>query len=179
MVVKIFAQSPDNVQLLLDRQTSDRGFDDVSNRRRVHGNEAVVVHERKESHDKLAVHAVCDAAVSRDRLAKVLDFERALEAGRKEPAEGSNKGSKSSEDEDVELHWRNMNSANVGPGRKMVGLRRKDGVGRALQTRQDVRPEVIDRAGEVFVSHENVGHSKAKQDGTDPGANKTLYRLLW
>lgn len=43
--------------------------------------------------------------MSRDGLAEVLDFEGALEPGGEEAAEGGDEGGEGCEDEDVELHW--------------------------------------------------------------------------
>lgn len=36
----------------------------------------------------------------------------------------------------------------------------------------------IHRANEVFITHEYVGHSNAKEDGEDPGSYEALDRLL-
>ena len=47
----------------------------------------LVIHVRKESHDKLTVHAVGHATMAWDRIAKVFDVEGPLESGRKESAE--------------------------------------------------------------------------------------------
>lgn len=48
------------------------------------GYKGPVVEVRKHGHDHLAVEAVRHAAVARDGVAKVLHFEGALEAARKE-----------------------------------------------------------------------------------------------
>lgn len=53
--------------------------------------------------DALAVHAIRHAAVPRDAVAEVLDVERALEAGREEPAEGRDKRREAGEHERVVL----------------------------------------------------------------------------
>jgi hypothetical protein len=50
------------------------------------GNKAPVVDVSKHGHDHLAVEAVCHAAVPWDGIAKVLHFERTLEATREEAA---------------------------------------------------------------------------------------------
>lgn len=52
------------------------------------------------------------------------------------------------------------------------------GVGRAMKTGPDVCAEVVDRANEVLVAHEDVGEEDAEDDSEDPGADETLDGLL-
>lgn len=54
----------------------------------------------------LAVHPVGHTTVTRDRVSKVLDVERPLEAGSKEAAKGSEERSKDSHDDGVDLEGR-------------------------------------------------------------------------
>lgn len=139
----------------------------------------MVVHVREEAHDELAVHAVSDATVTRDRLAEVLNLEGTLKTGGEEAAKGSNEGSEGGEDQDVELDGLDMEGlVHAGPLRDMVGLRHEGRVGRALKTRQDVGTQIIDGADEVLVAHQDVGHEVAEDDGADPRAKKALDCLL-
>lgn len=69
-------------------------------------NEGVEVHVSKKSHDELAIHSIRHAAVSRDRVAKVLNLESALEARSEEAAKGSNKRRKGGEGKGMQLHRR-------------------------------------------------------------------------
>lgn len=57
-------------------------------------------------------------------------------------------------------------------------MRCEDWVGSTFQAGQEVRAKVIHGAYEVFVAHEEVGHEEAENDGADPGAHESLYRLL-
>lgn len=67
-------------------------------------NERVVVDVGEEAHDELAVHAVGNTTVARDRVAKVLDLERALETRSEETTKWRNKRSKGGPEEGVDLH---------------------------------------------------------------------------
>lgn len=56
-------------------------------------------------HHELAVHTICHAAVTRDTISEILDFESALKTTGKETTEGGDEGGECCEDEDVELDW--------------------------------------------------------------------------
>lgn len=106
--------------------------------------ETLIVHERKEAHDELAVHAVGDAAVAGDALAEIFDFEGAFEARGEEAAEGGDERGEGCEDEDVELHGRDVVGAlDREPGGEGVGAWDEDGVGGAGEAGEDVGAEVL------------------------------------
>lgn len=87
----MLAQPFDYLDLLLRAQTGDGLLNHSADAGLVHRDEALVVHEGKEAHDELAIHAVSDAAVAGNRVAKVFDVKGALKAGGEEAAEGSDK----------------------------------------------------------------------------------------
>lgn len=93
----------DHFNLLFASKTLDSRLYNIAWRRHVLANEALIVHECEEAHDELAIHAVCDAAVSGNRLAKIFDLECAFQPRRKESAKGSDQGCKCREHQDVEL----------------------------------------------------------------------------
>ena len=99
LVDEMFAEALDDLHLLFRGESVDGGFDDAANRSLVDGDETVkmvslitrskgrlpmnvplVVHVSEEAHDELTIHAVGHSTVTRDRIAKVLDVESALEA---------------------------------------------------------------------------------------------------
>lgn len=66
LVDKVLAQTLYNLNLLVRRKTVDRLLNDTTDAGLVHRNEARVVHEGEEAHDKLAIHAIRHATVSGD-----------------------------------------------------------------------------------------------------------------
>lgn len=178
LVVKVLAKATDHLELLVNRQAVDSGFDDVAHGSLIDGNEAVIVHEGEETHYELAIHAVSDTTMAGDGLAKVLDVESTLQTGSKESTEGSDERSKGSESEDVELHRLNPESLVKTKQLEGEGLRDKDRVQIALQTGQDVGTQIIDRADEVLVAHQNIGHEVTKNNGANPCPKETLHGLL-
>ena len=104
LVIQILSQAPHHLDLLLDRQTGNGILNHASHRCLVHGDETLVVHEREEAHDELAIHPVGDSTVSGYAVAEVFDLECPFETGGEEAAEGGDQGSKGGEDHDVELH---------------------------------------------------------------------------
>lgn len=79
-----------------------------------------------------------------DRLAKVFDLERPLQARGEEPPKGSNQGGKGCKDKDVELKWRKGEAVQEGhPRREVVSVREEDGVRRAFETSPDVGAEIL------------------------------------
>lgn len=179
LVVQILAQATDNLKLFLDSQTINGGLDDVPNTGLVHGNEAVVVHVGEESHDELAVHTVRNTTVARDRFAEVLDLESALKSGSEESTERRDQGGEGCENQNVELNGLDVErGTNTGPVGNSVWLGHKGRVGCALQSSQNVRTEIIDRANKVLVAHEDVGHEVTETNGAEPGAQEPFNRLL-
>ena len=180
-------------------------LNNISDTSFVHSNKALIVHESEETHDELAVHSVSDATVARNGFAEILDFEGPFETACEEAAEGSDERGEGCEDEDVELHGGDMNGGgdveregegDIGEeGGDVVDVGNEDWVGSAFETSKDVCAEVliylassekdgcdwetyVHRADEVFVPHQHVGHSEAKDDCTDPGAYKSLHGLF-
>lgn len=185
LVLEVPAHSLDELNLLLDRQARDGELHDVAVCHLVFGDEGVEIHVGKEAHDELAVHAVSHASVSGNGVAKVLDLEGALEARGEEAAKGSDQGRKGRDDDGVELDGLGGDAQRVlvAVGEEeelghLVGAREEDGVGVALEAGEDVGAEVVDGADEVLAAHQQVGEEDGKDDCHDPGADKTLDRLL-
>ena len=179
LVKEVLGQALDDLNLLLDCQACDGILNHASDRGLVLGDEALIIHEGEEAHDELAVHAVGDAAVAGDAVAKVLDLEGSLEAGGEEAAEGGDERGEGGEDHDVELHGRDPEGVgDVGPSGEVIGVGGEDGVGGAFQPGPEVGAEVVDRADEVLVAHEDVGHKEAEDDGADPGADEAFDSLF-
>lgn len=173
LVDEVLGEKLDECNLLLRREASDGCLEDRPGRCLVHSDEALVVHESEESHDELTIHAVGHTTVTRDRVAKVLDVESALEARSEEAAERCDERCESRHDENVELHRRDADGRRqVGPVRRnerqLVGVWDEDRVGVTFQAGEDVGTQVVDRADEVLGTHEHVGHGESKQDGEDP-----------
>lgn len=138
----------------------------------------MVVHEREEAHDELAVHPVSDTTVARNGLAKVLDLESALETGSKESTERSDQRSESGEGQDVELNGFHPEGLVQAKDFKRVRLRREDRVWDTFKTGQSIRAEVVDGTDEVLVTDQQVGHEITKGNGAGPCAEESLNSLL-
>jgi hypothetical protein len=78
LVCQMPSHPSDKLNLVLGAQPGDSRLQHIPKIDVVDSNERVIVHVSKEAHDELAVHPIRDAAVAGDRVAKVLDFERAL-----------------------------------------------------------------------------------------------------
>lgn len=104
LIEQILGQPPHDLDLLLVSQARNGRLDDAPHTRLVDGDKTLIIHEGEEAHDELAIHAVGDAAVARDGLAEVFDFEGPFEAGGEEAAEGRDERGEGCEDENVELH---------------------------------------------------------------------------
>ena len=109
----------------------------ISNASFIDRNEALVVHEGKETHNELAVHTIGNTAVARNGLAEVFDLKGTFEAGGEETAEGRNEGGECCENEDVELHWGDVNgTGDLEEGlKRKVGKERRDAVGMMYEYR--------------------------------------------
>jgi len=85
--------------------------------------------------------------VAGDGFAEVLDFEGAFEARGEEAAEGGDERGERCEDEDVELHRRDVQGEQGGregqPGGEVVGVWEEDGVRGAFEAGEDVGAEVL------------------------------------
>ena len=177
LVDKVSCEELDELDLLVGCQACDGSLKQIARGCLVHSDEALVVHESEEAHDELAVHAVGHSAVTRDRIAKVLDVERTLEAGGEEATERRNQRSEGRHDKDVELHRRDADGGRqVGPVRRderqLVGVRDEDRVRVAFEASEDVGSEVVDRADEVLGTHEDVSHAETEQDSEDPSTDE-------
>ena len=106
LVIQILSHSPHHFHLLLHRQPLNRILNHPSHRRLVHGDKTLVIHEREKAHDELAIHAVCDAAVSGDAVPEILDLECPFQPGGEESAKGGDERCERCKDHDVELHRR-------------------------------------------------------------------------
>ena len=140
--------------MLLDRESLYRHLNHTAHALSVHGDEALIVHEGEETHDELAIHAVRDATVTGNGLAKVFDLEGTFEAGGEEAAEGRDQGGEGCEDEDVELHRGDVEGVGVEgeeDGGEGVGLRDEDRVGGAGEAGEDVCAEVLGECKRVLI----------------------------
>lgn len=148
LVSEIETHALDELNLLISRQTSDGRLKDGAEVDLVQGDEGVVVHVRKEAHDKLAIHAVGNATVARNRVAKVLDLESTLQARGEEAAKGSDERRKGSEVEGVKL-YRSNSDGEVGLLRKekevghVVSLGVEHRVGVALESCKDGGTKIL------------------------------------
>lgn len=178
LVDEIFAEATHNVDLLLGSQAINGDLNHVTHASLIHSNEAVIVHVGEETHNELAVHAVGDTTVARNRLAEVLDLEGTLQTGCKETPKRSDKRGECSEAEDVELDRGDEESFVYAEHIERVRLRDKHLIGHTLKASQDVRTQIIDRADEVLVAHQPVGHEITENDGANPRADEALDGLL-
>lgn len=150
LIEQVLRQASDDFQLLFSRQPLNRRFNDSTDVRLMSCNEAVVVHVCKETHDELTVHSVSHSAMTRNRLAKILDFESSFETRSKEATKGSDERGERGENQDMELHGCNHESLfDVGPMWEVVLDRGEDWVGSAVQSRENAGSKVIDGADEV------------------------------
>ena len=110
----------------------------------MHSDETLIIHEGEKAHNELAIHAIGDAAVARDGLAEVFDFESTFEAGSEEAAEGRDERGEGCEDKNVELHGRDEDDAvDLRPGGEVVGSGKEHGVRGAGEAGEDVGTEVL------------------------------------
>lgn len=110
--------------------------------------ERVVIDVSKETHDELAVHAICYAAMARDGVAKVLDLERALETGSEEATEGSDEGGEGGKDEGVELHGSKGYRERSAGGEeeefgKLESVGEENGVDVAVEASENIGAEIL------------------------------------
>ncbi len=145
---QVAAHALDQLNLVLGAKLRNGRLEDGAEVDLVHGNKCVVVHVCKEAHDELAIHAIRHATVARDRVAKVLDLEAALQARCEKPAEGGNQGSKRGQDERMKLHGRNGkgNGSVVRQEeelRQLIQAGQEDGVRVALEAGKDVGTKVL------------------------------------
>lgn len=144
LVDQVFAKALDQLHLLLRTQAGDGHLDNAAQRDLIHGNEAVVVHVRKETHNKLAVHPIGDTSMSRNRITEILNLERAFETRGKETTEWCDERSECGEDEDMPLHWCHGESLDIRePDWEVVGVGHEDRIWSALETRPDVCSKVL------------------------------------
>lgn len=142
--MEMFADPLDKLHLLFKGKSCDSRLDYSTKGDFVNRNEAVVVHVCKESHNKLAVHTIRNAAMPRNRIAKVFDLESTFEARGKEATERSNKRGESSEYEDVNLHWCHVKGFHIRkPDWKVVEVRYEDGVGYTLKASENICTKVL------------------------------------
>lgn len=106
----------------------------------------VIVDVCEESHRKLAVHAVSHTAVARNRVAKILDLECALETRSEESTEWGDERRECGQDQGVQLNGRHSNA-------KLAKIaRQEDEVGHCPRRREEGRVRVTGEAGEHICS---------------------------
>lgn len=171
------------MRLVLDAQPGDQHVQHGTGVVVPDGDKGLVVEEGKHAHDELAVHAVRHAAVTGDRVAKVLELESSLETRGKETAEWGNQRCKSGPDQGVKVHGRHRDAHGMA-GRQekelggRIGARDEDGVGVAVNVLQNARGKVCCRANEIVGAEQAPGETEADDHGRKPSANETFDRLL-
>lgn len=123
-------------------------FQNRANASLVNSNEGVVVHVGEKAHDKLAVHTIRDATVTRDGISKVLDLEATLKARSKEASERGDERRKRSQNQSVQLYRSKSEGYRRVVGQKEelrngVRARNENGVWIALEAGEDVGTEVL------------------------------------
>lgn len=172
-LLQIVAQRVKQLQLLLRLQCEDLRQQLL---RRHRPNEARDVHVDEGGHQELTVEAVHNPTMSRDHVAKVLDLERALKAGRKEAAEWADDGAEEAQRQRVQHEGVHGDGA-VQP-RDRVLLRHKQVVGLAGHTDLVRALVVANRADKVAELAEEVGEDEAKDHGGEAAAHEALPGLL-
>lgn len=186
MIDQVLCQNLHNLKLLLVRKASDGSLNDAANSCVMRCDEAGVVEERNRAHDELTVEAISHAAVSRDRVTKVLDLECTLQARREETAKWRDERGKGSQDDHVELDRHNLELVRdrevggdaFGDEWDGVVLRDEDGIRLAREAGEDVCAEIVDGADEELVLREEVGCQNAPDDGEEPCAKEALPCLF-
>ncbi len=79
----------DEFHLLLWTQPRNCCLNNTTQGNLVDGDEAMVIHVCKETHDKLTIHSICDATMTWDRITEIFDFESALEPRSEKASEWS------------------------------------------------------------------------------------------
>jgi hypothetical protein len=132
----MFADAFDKLHLLFKCETTKGYF--------VYRDEAVIIHVCKESHNKLAIHAVRNSTVPRNRVSKVLNLEGTFETRGKETTEWGNQGGERSKYEDMNLHGCHIEGLDVRePDWKVVEVRNEDGIRCTFKTRPNVRAQIL------------------------------------
>lgn len=85
----------------------DPQLDNVSKSEVAGSDKAMVVHIRKKAHNELAIHTIRHSTMTWDRVSKILNLERSLKTGSKEPSKRCDERGESGEYQDVELDRRN------------------------------------------------------------------------
>ena len=143
-----------------------------------------VVDVDKDSHHKLAVDPVDDAAVTRQEVAKVLNFESALNPGGEKAPKGSDQRGKDRKDHGVETErddgdggcgQANLGENVTGPARELERLRGKRGAGRAGG---DLKADLVHWADQTLVLGQDSGHRKAENHRKHRAAQESLPGLL-
>ena len=179
LVKQVLAQTPHHLKLLFNSQPIDGGLNDVPHAGLVNSNEAVIIHVGEKSHDELAIHAIRNTTMAGNRLAKILDLESPLESRGKESTKRCDQRGERCENQDMQLDGLDIECGiAAGKVRDVIWLRNKGGVGRAFQSGQHVGSEVVDRADEVLVPHQDIGHEVSKANGANPGAQEPFNCLL-
>jgi len=93
------------LHLLEGSETCNGTLNYTSQRHFVDSDKAVIVHVRKETHDKLAIHTVGDPSMSWNTVPEILNLEGTFETGCEEPTKGGDERGESGEDQNVHLHW--------------------------------------------------------------------------
>lgn len=148
LVDQVLAQPLDQFNLLLCGEPCYGLLDEVAHAGLVHSNEARIVHEDEEAHDKLTVHAIRHTSMTWDGVSEILDFEGTLEAGCEEATKGSNERRKCRKYQDVEVDRPDVERhGDMGPcwrsEEEVVCVMEEDGVRSAVQAAVKVRAKIL------------------------------------
>ena len=105
LVIQVLRKPSYNLDLLLYCQPNNRLLDQSSHARLINRDKALIVHEREESHDELAIHPVSNTTMPGNSVAEILDLEGPLETRCEESAEGRDERCKGRQEDNVQLHW--------------------------------------------------------------------------
>jgi hypothetical protein len=139
---KISSQELEDFHLLLWGEAVHRHLQDAFNAGNgVHSDERLVVKVGKESHDELAVHPVGHTAMTRHKVAKVLDLKRPLQSTGKEPTEWCDQRGKSGHGKNVELYGLDVDGGPV--EWDVVGVLHEHRVRSALEAGPGICTEIL------------------------------------
>lgn len=146
-------------------------------------NESLVVEVGKRAHQELAVKSVCNTAMTRNGVAKVLNAEGSLQSTSKESTKWSNQRGKSGKHSSVEVHRHEGDDIHTSPlgnvSRQLVDLTNEHRVWVTMWIVVDGSMQVCSRADQVVGLRQEVGEQNSSNTGTDPCTHETFDGFLW
>lgn len=162
------------------QQVDDRRLENLGEGHLLHRDERQVVQVQERPHQELAVHAVGDAAVAGDGVAKVLDGERALQPQSEEPAKGGDQRRERRQPQPVGVDG--LDVEGVDNALEEVGhlpqLGDEHGVVFAVGEVGNVGAQVLRGTDKVVGGQAPVDKQQRPDHGADPGTDKPFNGLL-